>query len=141
LKGICILAAGYLEKRGKEVAGLTYICSYCSGRKRLVVCKYNSYLVEQKELVRPRVLTYIRKSLDLRIQQRHSVYLRDLLWLDVNGYLILNVYRQPGTNLVIDYVTKLVSLLRCIVRGDFNVYHDFFKPGVNTFLCEGELVK
>jgi hypothetical protein len=41
-----MLAAGYLGKRGKEVASLTYICSYCSGRKRLVVCKYNSYLVD-----------------------------------------------------------------------------------------------
>jgi hypothetical protein len=40
-----MLAAGYLRKRGKKVADLTYICSYCLGRKRLVVCKYNSYLV------------------------------------------------------------------------------------------------
>lgn len=97
--------------------------------------------LEQKELVRPRVLTYVRKSLDLRMQQRHSVHSRDLLWLDVNGYLILNAYRQPGTDLVIDYVTKLVPPPRCIVGGDFNVHHDFFEPGVNTFSRGGELVE
>jgi hypothetical protein len=86
-------------------------------------------------------LTYIRKSLDLRIQQRHSVHSKDLLWLDVNSYLILNTYRQPGTDLVIDYVTKLVPPSRCIVEGDFNVHHDFFEPGVNTFSRGGELVE
>jgi hypothetical protein len=86
-------------------------------------------------------LTYIRKSPNLRIQQRHLVYSRDLLWLNVNGYLILNVYRQPSTDLVIDYVTKLVPPPRCIIGGDFNVHHDFFEPGVNTFSRGGELVK
>ena len=55
--------------------------------------------------------------------------------------MILNVYRQPGTDLVIDYVTKLVPLLKCVIRGDFNVYYDFFELGVNTFLRRGELVK
>ena len=50
-KGICMLAAGYLGKRDKEVAGLTYICSYCLGRKRLVVCKYNSYLAKGLERI------------------------------------------------------------------------------------------
>jgi hypothetical protein len=49
--------------------------------------------------------------------------------------------RQPSTNLVINYVTKLVPSPRCIIGGDFNVHYDFFKPGVNTFLCRGELVK
>jgi hypothetical protein len=44
-----MLAAEYLRKRDKKVAGLTYICSYCSGRKRLVVCKYNSYLAKAGE--------------------------------------------------------------------------------------------
>jgi hypothetical protein len=92
-------------------------------------------------LVRPRVLTYIRRSPDLRVQQRRLVHSRDLLWLDVNGYSILNAYRQPGSDLVIDYVTRLVPSPRCIIGGDFNAYYDFFKPGVNTFARGGELVE
>jgi hypothetical protein len=55
--------------------------------------------------------------------------------------LILNIYRQPGTDLIIDYVIKLVSSLRYIVESDFNIYYNFFKPGINTFLCEGKLVE
>ena len=88
-------------------------------------------------MVRPRVLTYVRRSPDLTVQQRRSVHSRDLLWLDINGYSILNVYRQPGSDLVIDYVTRLVPPPRCIVGGDFNAYHDFFEPRVNTFYTRG----
>jgi Endonuclease-reverse transcriptase len=42
---------------------------------------------------------------------------------------------------VIDYVTRLVPLLRCIIGGDFNAHHDFFKPRVNIFTRGGELVE
>jgi hypothetical protein len=97
--------------------------------------------LEQKELVRPRVLTYVRRSPDLTVRQMGSVHSRDLLWLDINGYSILNAYRQPGSDLVIDYVTRLVPPPRCIVGGDFNAHHDFFEPGVNTFARGGELVE
>ena len=55
--------------------------------------------------------------------------------------MILNAYRQPGTDLVIDYVTKLVPLPKYVIGGDFNVHHDFFKPGVNIFSRGGELVE
>jgi hypothetical protein len=97
--------------------------------------------LEQKELARPRVLTYVRKSPDLEIQQRRPIQSRDLLWLNVNGYSILNAYRQPGTDSVIDYVTQLVPPPKCVIGGDFNVHHDFFEPGVNTFSRGGELVE
>jgi ribonuclease HI len=97
--------------------------------------------LEQKELARPRVLTYVRKSPDLGIQQRRPIQSRDLLWLNVNGYSILNAYRQPGTDSVIDYVTKLVPPPKCLIGGDFNVHHDFFEPGVDTFSRGGELVE
>ena len=50
-------------------------------------------------------------------------------------------YKQPSTNLVIDYVTKLVPLLKCVIKGDFNVYYDFFELRVSTFSRRGELVK
>ena len=42
---------------------------------------------------------------------------------------------------MIDYVTKLIPPPRCIIGGDFNVHHDFFEPGVNTFSRGGELVE
>lgn len=97
--------------------------------------------LEQKELARPRVLIYVKKSPDLKIQQRRPVQSRDLLWLDVNGYSILNIYRQPNTNEVIDYVTMLTPPPNCVIGGDFNVHHDFFEPGVDTFSRGGELVE
>ena len=42
---------------------------------------------------------------------------------------------------MIDYVTRLVPPPRCIIGGDFNAYHDFFEPRVNTFTRGGELVE
>jgi hypothetical protein len=54
--------------------------------------------------------------------------------------MILNVYRAPSTNDVVDYITTLVPPNKCIIRGDFNAHHDFFEPEVITFGCGGELV-
>jgi hypothetical protein len=42
---------------------------------------------------------------------------------------------------VINYVTSLVPLANCVIGGDFNVYYDFFKPGVSNFSRGGELVE
>jgi hypothetical protein len=42
---------------------------------------------------------------------------------------------------VIDYVTSLVPLANYVIRGDFNVYYDFFKPRVSSFSRESELVE
>src|SRR3954471_22470062 len=47
----------------------------------------------QREAERPRVMTYVRKGAGLRTQQRRPIHSRDLLWIDVNGYAILNAYR------------------------------------------------
>ncbi|KAG0152996.1 hypothetical protein PDIDSM_1955 [Penicillium digitatum] len=55
------------------------------------------------ESERPRVLTYVRKNSGLNAQQHRSSQDRDLLWVNVNGFLILNIYRQPTTDKVIDY--------------------------------------
>lgn len=48
-----------------------------------------------REAERPRVMTYVRKGAGLRVQQRRPIADRDLLWTDVNGFAILNVYRAP----------------------------------------------
>src|SRR6195952_2234369 len=91
------------------------------------------------ERIRPRVLTYVRKGAGLNPQQRRSVNSRDLLWLNVNTYSILNVYRQGHTHQVLDYVTHLEPPPNCIVGGDFNARHDTFEPGSDTVGGGGHL--
>lgn len=95
--------------------------------------------LEEKEIVRPKVLTYVKKVPEIRVQQRRPIQCRDHLWLNVNGFSILNIYRQPGNDTVLDYVISLNPPAKCIVGGDFNVHHDLFEPGVNTFGRGGEL--
>ena len=87
---------------------------------------------EQWESQRPRVLTYVRKGARLQVSPRLSLNDRDLLWLEVNGLSILNVYRQPQTPQVLEYVTHLSPPPRCLIGGDFNAKHDTFEPGAPT---------
>jgi hypothetical protein len=79
---------------------------------------------------RPRVLTYIRRGKKLKATQRRPVQGRDMLWLDVNGITILNAYRQPEMEAVIEYVTNLQPPPNTLVVGDFNAKHATFEPGV-----------
>ena len=62
---------------------------------------------EQREAKRPHIMTYIRKGAGLWTQQHCPIHCRNLLWTDVNGYAILNAYRQPLSPEVIEYVTHL----------------------------------
>jgi Endonuclease-reverse transcriptase len=78
----------------------------------------------------PRVLTYIRKGAGLQVQQKRPLPSRDILWLEANGCTLLNIYRKPNTDEVLDYVTQLQPPSRCLVGGDFNVWHPLFEPGV-----------
>jgi hypothetical protein len=90
---------------------------------------WDSISEAQREAERPRVMTYVRKGAGLKTQQRRPMRSRDLLWTDVNGYAILNIYRQPLSNEAMDYVTHLSPPLRCLVGGDFNAWHDMWEPG------------
>lgn len=96
--------------------------------------------LEERETVRPRVLTYVRKESGLDIQQRRPVDSRDLLWVTVNGYSILNIYREPGKDAVLDYILSLVPPSKCLIGGDFNVHNEYFEPGVDNYARGGELV-
>ena len=69
-------------------------------------------------------MTYVRKGAGLRTQQRRPMQSRDLLWTDVNGYTILNVYQQPHSDKAIDYITHLSPPLYCLMGGDFNAWYD-----------------
>jgi hypothetical protein len=62
-----------------------------------------------------------------------------MLWIDVNKQAILNVYREPHTPEIIDYVAYLAPFSSCLVGGDFNVWHDMFKLGVADTNKGGEL--
>jgi hypothetical protein len=62
-----------------------------------------------------------------------------MLWINVNKQAILNVYREPHTPEIIDYVAYLAPFSSCLVRGDFNVWYDMFEPGVADINKEGEL--
>lgn len=88
---------------------------------------------EDKDLfneLRPRVMTYVRKGAGLRVQQRRPMKTRDMLWINVNGRAILNIYRTDKA--VLNYVVHLQPPPNCLVGGDFNVWHDMFEPGVTT---------
>ncbi|CCE34857.1 uncharacterized protein CPUR_08796 [Claviceps purpurea 20.1] len=86
------------------------------------------------EETRPRVMTYIRKgnrpAYHLSVVQRRSLGSRDLLWLDINGHAMMNCYRQPQLNTVLDYITALDPPRGCIIGGDFNAKDRTFEPTI-----------
>jgi hypothetical protein len=49
------------------------------------------------------------------------------------------VYRELYTSEIIDYVAHLAPLSSCLVEGDFNAWHNMFKPGIADTNKEGEL--
>jgi hypothetical protein len=64
-----------------------------------------------------------------RLAGLHSRISRDLLWVKVNGYSILNVYRQPLNNATLRYITQLAPLPLSLIGGDFNAHHEVFERG------------
>jgi hypothetical protein len=56
-----------------------------------------------------------------------------MLWINVNGYAILNIYRDIDSfkgDEVYNYITHLDPLTKCFISRDFNVYYNMFKPSV-----------
>jgi len=88
---------------------------------------------------RPRVMTYTRKGAGLKTTPRHSPPNRDRMWIFVNGFSILNIYRQPQTVDLLEYVTHLSPPSSCLVGGDFNAKHETFEPGVQASQGGAEL--
>jgi hypothetical protein len=64
-----------------------------------------------------------------------------MLWIDINGYTILNIYREPTTPEIIDYIIHLVLLPKCLIGGDFNAKYDTFEPGVQPVNRGTELAR
>lgn len=95
----------------------------------------------EQESERPRVMTYVRKGSNLRAQTTHPRISRDLLWVTVNGYTILNVYRRPLNQSTLDYITTLTPPPQCLIGGDFNARHETFEPGSTTAHGGGALAR
>jgi hypothetical protein len=77
-------------------------------------------------------MTYVRK--DYRLESE-VIFLRinwDLLWVKVNGYSILNAYRQPVSTRVLQYITNCTPPPLFIVGGDLNACHSAFKPSTDS---------
>jgi ribonuclease HI len=72
---------------------------------------------------RPRVLTYTRKDATYSVEQVAAFQSRDALWLQVGTTTIVNIYRQPGDNTMLDQLLRWTPPPRCMVAGDFNASH------------------
>ncbi|RAL63535.1 hypothetical protein DID88_003579 [Monilinia fructigena] len=77
-------------------------------------------------------MSYTRKAANLATQQRRNGKDRDIVWLEVNGYHIVNIYREPNTRRMIEYVTSIQVPSDFLIGGDFNAKHDMFEPGVES---------
>ncbi|KAI1676083.1 reverse transcriptase [Pyrenophora tritici-repentis] len=87
---------------------------------------------EERENERPRVLTYTRKGVNLRAKVLPRVT-RDILWTEVNGYAILNVYQnREAPEPAVTYIQELTPPGRCVIGGDMNARHESFEPGSMT---------
>jgi hypothetical protein len=49
------------------------------------------------------------------------------------------MYKEPHTPEIIDYVAHLAPFNSCLIREDFNIWHNMFKPGVADTNKEGKL--
>ncbi|RAL58618.1 hypothetical protein DID88_003538 [Monilinia fructigena] len=66
------------------------------------------------------------------LSQRRNGDDRDIVWLEVNGFHTVNVYREPSTRRIIDYITSIQVPPNFLIGGDFNAKHDMFEPGVGS---------
>jgi hypothetical protein len=77
-------------------------------------------------------MTYVCKSFRLKSEVIFPRINRDLLWVKVDGYSILNAYRQPASTGVLQYITNCTPPPLSIVGGDLNARHPAFEPGTDT---------
>lgn len=70
----------------------------------------------------PRVITYVRKDSRVKTRLKRPWKTRDLLWLEIDHFTFINVYRPPDEPL--SQATRLLLALQpppnCVVAGDFN---------------------
>jgi hypothetical protein len=64
-------------------------------------------------------MTYVRKDYRLQSEVIFPRINQDLLWVKVNGYSILNTYRQPVSTGVLQYISNCTPPPLSIVGGGF----------------------
>ena len=89
----------------------------------------------------PRVATYIRKDSSLKVEQvRPWSSCRDILWLEIDRYTIINVYKPPvngGYSLVTSYLLGIQPPANTLVAGDFNAKHELWQPEITSSRNDG----
>lgn len=78
-------------------------------------------------LTRPRVLTYVRIDRKIQAEQLLPPHHQDLLWVQVNGTTILNIYNRPEEETLLDIIESWTPPNRCVVAGDMNAFHPLWQ--------------
>ncbi|KID83792.1 reverse transcriptase [Metarhizium guizhouense ARSEF 977] len=78
-----------------------------------------AYVLPSLSPMRPRVLA----------DQKRPTLTRDILWLTVNGVIIVNFYRQPRYDVSLDVLLRWSAPERTLVAGDFNAKHYSWQTG------------
>ncbi|KAK5994259.1 putative RNA-directed DNA polymerase from transposon BS-like protein [Cladobotryum mycophilum] len=81
---------------------------------------------------RPRVMTYIRRNLELDADQTRPVATRDILWIKTSDITIVNIYRDPDVPETLEAILTWPIPDRCLIAGDFNARHCSWEPGANA---------
>ncbi|RKK80609.1 hypothetical protein BFJ68_g17704, partial [Fusarium oxysporum] len=81
---------------------------------------------------RPRVMTYVRRDPKLLADQIRPFQTRDILWLMINGMMIVNFYRQNDEHDALEILIQWPVPGRCLVAGDFNARHHNWQTGHAT---------
>ena len=72
---------------------------------------------DELRAIRPRVLTYVRKGENFKVVQQRPHQTRDVLWLEVNGLQIINIYRDPTLD-TLELVCGMVLAGKVVIGGD-----------------------
>lgn len=83
----------------------------------------------QLQTNRPRALTYVRKDVQLRATQTALSGCRDIVWIDVNGVEVCNIYRAPGCEDALKELLDCQPRAKSVVGGDFNLVASVCEPG------------
>jgi hypothetical protein len=85
-----------------------------------------------REALCPWIMIYVRKDYRLKSEVLFPRIKRDLLWVKVNGFSILNAYHQPVSTGVLQYITNCTPPPLSIVGSNLNARHPAFKPGTDS---------
>ena len=89
---------------------------------------------------RPRVMTYVRRGRGLLLNQVRPSPSRDILWLVVNNIVVVNFYRQPGSDNALDELLKWPIPSSCLIAGDFNAKHLTWQSGLTSSQGRGTAI-